>query len=551
MIAAIYSRKSKFTGKGESIENQVNLCKEYALHNLRDKNITEFLVYEDEGFSGGSVDRPEFKRLINDIKLKKIDIIICYKLDRISRNVSDFSNTIELLNKYNVGFISIKEQFDTSTPMGRAMMYISSVFAQLERETIAERVRDNMLELAKTGRWLGGATPMGYESKKITYIDENMKERTLVKLKQVPEELEIIKLIFNKYLYFKSLSKVETYLLQKNIKTKRGSNFSKSNLRVILNNPVYVKADSKIIDYLIDMGITVCGEPDGQSGLLTYNKQMTIRNDKGKAVRVYRDIDDWVAAVSSQKGIIEANDWLEAQKILSDNKDKFPNQGKTHNALLTGILKCAKCDSPMQIAHGHISKKTGKKIYYYTCPMKKNSKGVRCDNRNAKVEEVDKVIIDHLKELPLNKKAIIKNLLKQNKKAKETTVSNREESIKNEIATKEKQIDTLLTKLSIDDDVSDLIIDKIKKLKNELNSLKVDLLNVNNTKTKLNEVEVSLSFIELLLDKCSIIDTLSVEEKKQIIDVFVTDAEWNGDDYFFGANFLGSEPIEEDELKKK
>ncbi|MFV3013932.1 recombinase family protein [Clostridium botulinum] len=551
MIAAIYSRKSKFTGKGESIENQVNLCKEYALHNLRDKNITEFLVYEDEGFSGGSVDRPEFKRLINDIKLKKIDIIICYKLDRISRNVSDFSNTIELLNKYNVGFISIKEQFDTSTPMGRAMMYISSVFAQLERETIAERVRDNMLELAKTGRWLGGSTPMGYESKKITYIDENMKERSLVKLKQVPEELEIIKLIFNKYLYFKSLSKVETYLLQKNIKTKRGSNFSKSNLRVILNNPVYVKADNKIIDYLIDMGITVCGEPDGQSGLLTYNKQMTIRNDKGKAVRVYRDIDDWVAAVSSQKGIIEANDWLEVQKILSDNKDKFPNQGKTHNALLTGILRCSKCDSPMQIAHGHISKKTGKKIYYYTCPLKKISKGVRCNNRNAKVEEVDKVIIDHLKELPLNKKAIIKNLLKQNKKAKETTVSNREESIKNEIAIKEKQIDTLLTKLSIDDDVSDLIIAKIKKLKNELNSLKVDLLNVNNTKTKLNEVEVSLNFIELLLDKCSIIDTLDIKEKKQIIDVFVTNAEWNGDDYFLEADFLGSEPTEEDELKKK
>ncbi|HIG0360449.1 TPA: recombinase family protein [Clostridium sporogenes] len=551
MIAAIYSRKSKFTGKGESIENQVNLCKEYALHNLRDKNITEFLVYEDEGFSGGSVDRPEFKRLINDIKLKKIDIIICYKLDRISRNVSDFSNTIELLNKYNVGFVSIKEQFDTSTPMGRAMMYISSVFAQLERETIAERVRDNMLELAKTGRWLGGATPMGYESKKITYIDENMKERSVVKLKQVPEELEIIKLIFNKYLYFKSLSKVETYLLQKNIKTKRGSNFSKSNLRVILNNPVYVKSDNKIINYLVDMGITVCGEPDGQSGILTYNKQMTIRNDKGKAVRVYRDTDDWVAAVSSQKGIIEADDWLESQKILSDNKDKFPNQGKTHNALLTGILRCSKCDSPMQIAHGHISKKTGKKIYYYTCPLKKNSKSVRCDNRNAKVEEVDKIIIDHLKELPLNKKAIIKNLLKQNKKAKETTIASNEESIKNEIATKEKQIDTLLTKLSIDDDVSDLIIDKIKKLKNELNSLKADLLNVNNTKTKLNEVEVSLNFIELLLDKCSIIDTLSVEEKKQIIDVFVTDAEWNGDDYFFGADFLGSEPIEEDELKKK
>lgn len=177
MIAAVYSRKSKFTGKGDSIENQIQLCKEYAKEQLKDKNITEFLIYEDEGFSGGNTNRPEFQKLLEDAKAEKFNVLICYRLDRISRNVSDFSSTLKILQRHNIDFISIREQFDTSTPMGRAMIYIASVFAQLERETIAERIRDNMLELSKTGRWLGGTAPIGYAANPITYFDENMNEK--------------------------------------------------------------------------------------------------------------------------------------------------------------------------------------------------------------------------------------------------------------------------------------------------------------------------------------------------------------------------------------
>ncbi|WP_342455538.1 recombinase family protein [Caloramator sp. Dgby_cultured_2] len=151
-VAAIYSRKSKFTGKGESIDNQISICKEY----LERMGITEYLIYEDEGFSGKNIKRPEFQRMLKDAKAKKFDVLICYRLDRVSRNIADFAHLIELLSKLGIEFISVSEQFDTSTPMGRAMMYIASVFAQLERETIAERIKDNMLELAKSGRWLGG-----------------------------------------------------------------------------------------------------------------------------------------------------------------------------------------------------------------------------------------------------------------------------------------------------------------------------------------------------------------------------------------------------------
>ena len=158
--AAIYSRKSLFTGKGESIENQIELCRNYLERYYPD--VTDFSIYEDEGFTGGNTNRPKFQQLLKDIKSGCIDVLICYRLDRISRSVADFATTYNMLEEHNVSFVSLKEQFDTSTPMGKAMLYISSVFAQLERETIAERVRDNMLLLSKTGRWLGGQEPFGF-----------------------------------------------------------------------------------------------------------------------------------------------------------------------------------------------------------------------------------------------------------------------------------------------------------------------------------------------------------------------------------------------------
>ena len=96
--------------------------------------------------------------------------IVLYRLDRISRNIGDFAKLIEDLGDRHIDFISIREQFDTSSPMGRAMMYIASVFSQLERETIAERIRDNMHELSKTGRWLGGTTPTGYASESLSSV---------------------------------------------------------------------------------------------------------------------------------------------------------------------------------------------------------------------------------------------------------------------------------------------------------------------------------------------------------------------------------------------
>jgi len=541
MKAAIYSRKSKLTVKGESIENQVQMCKNYASIQLKNKLITEFLIYEDEGFSGGNTNRPEFHRLIEDAKTKKYDMLICYRLDRISRNVADFSNTLKLLQTNNIDFVSIRENFDTTSPMGRAMIYIASVFAQLERETIAERIKDNMLELSKSGRWLGGVTPIGYKAYPIIYIDEKMNEKKMVKLTQVPEELKKVKLLYSKYLELKSLSKVETFALQHNIKTKRNSDFIKANIRIVLTNPVYVKATQAVLEYLQSEGITTCGDPDGEHGLLSYNKQKSIATNSGKVARVLRQKAEWIAAMSSQKGVIEANDWIEVQKILCKNKDTFPNEGKTHNALLTGILKCATCGSNMQISHGHISSKTGLKIYYYACTMKKHSKGERCNNKNAKVSEIDTAVLQQLKKICLNKKHIKMNIINESKKSRGNKMqSSKVYYINKQINENQKQIETLSDKLVLNDDISDIIISKIRRLKSELTKLKFNLQNISNIENNSKKAGLNSVCTEMFLNKNSIIDFLDINEKKELIKILINKITWDGDNSSLCIDFIGS-----------
>ena len=152
-------------------------------------------------------------------------MIVCYRLDRISRNTIDFALLYQELERLDINFISVTENFDTTTPLGRAMLSISSAFAQLERDTIAERIRDNMLALAKTGRWLGGTTPLGYISTAKTSVDIGGKIRTAYRLKTDSDNFSLARLIFDKFLEFRSLTKVETYLLNYHYKTRNGKKF--------------------------------------------------------------------------------------------------------------------------------------------------------------------------------------------------------------------------------------------------------------------------------------------------------------------------------------
>lgn len=285
-MIVIYSRKSRFTGKGESIENQIEMCKQYIRIQFGDEAADNALVYEDEGFSGGTLERPQFKKMMTDAKGKNFRAIVVYRLDRISRNIGDFAKLIDQLKEMKIDFISIKEQFDTSSPMGRAMMYISSVFSQLERETIAERIRDNMHELSKTGRWLGGTTPTGYASESIANITIDGKTKKACKLKIIPEEIGIVKTIYDKFLETSSLTKTETYLLQNQYTTKNGKQFTRFAIKAILSNPVYLIADEYAYKYLTKKNVDLFSDKsefDGVHGIMAYNRTL---QQPGKANQI-------------------------------------------------------------------------------------------------------------------------------------------------------------------------------------------------------------------------------------------------------------------------
>ena len=246
---AIYSRKSRFTGKGESIGNQVDMCRAYIRTAFGDAYADRAIVFEDEGFSGGNLNRPDFKKMMNAAREHRFRTVVVYRLDRISRSISDFSALIEELGRLGIDFVSIRESFDTSSPMGRAMMYIASVFSQLERETIAERIRDNMHELAKTGRWLGGVTPTGYTSEAVETVTVDGKSKRACRLKLLPEEAGIVRTIYQLYAETDSLTRTEAELLCRHIKTKTGRDFTRFSIKNILQNPVYLIAEQDAYRY--------------------------------------------------------------------------------------------------------------------------------------------------------------------------------------------------------------------------------------------------------------------------------------------------------------
>lgn len=394
---AIYSRKSKFTGKGESIGNQIELCKEYIRAHYGDDALDHLVVYEDEGFSGGNLNRPDFKKMMAAAKERKFKAIIVYRLDRISRNISDFSSLIEELARLDIAFVSIKEQFDTGSPMGRAMMYIASIFSQLERETIAERIRDNMHELAKTGRWLGGTTPTGFESEGEEKAIVDGKKKKTFKLKLVPQEAEIVRMIYDLFSETNSLTMTEAELMKRRVVTRNGNYFTRFSIKAILQNPVYMVADQEAYDYLTKKEADLFSdraEFDGKHGIMAYNRT---DQEKGKTTQ-YNPVSEWIVAVGKHPGLIPGRTWVRVQEALEQNKSKAFRRPKSNESLLTGLLYC-RCGNRMYPKLSKRRTADGDVIFTYVCKLKERSQRSLCNNRNANGNTMDMAVVEQVKQL--------------------------------------------------------------------------------------------------------------------------------------------------------
>lgn len=551
---AIYSRKSKFTGKGESIENQIELCRQYIRTHFQDCIDDNIMVYEDEGFSGGNIERPKFKKMMIDARVKKFSIVVCYRLDRISRNIGDFAKLIEELETLKIAFVSIKEQFDTSSPMGRAMMYISSVFSQLERETIAERIRDNMHELSKTGRWLGGTSPTGYTSESVEHVTVDGKVKRVCKLKLVPEEAEIVKKIFYKFIETNSLTKTEAYFLQNGYKTKTGRNFTRFAFKNILSNPVYMIADEDAYRYLTENEVDLFANQtdfNGKYGIMAYNR--TIQKT-GKANRI-RPMNEWIVSVGKHMGLISGAEWIKVQECLEQNRSKSYRKPRSNTALLSGLLFCADCGDYMRPKLSKRLNIQGEQTYSYLCSMKEKSRSHICKMKNVNGNMLDKTVCEEIKKLGEDSCEFVRQL----EIGKQQIINNREEydenleRLRGTLVENEKKISALVFSLTKASGTSaeGYIIKQIDELhgKGELLKRRIEEFESLSATYALSDFEFDI--IKQMVDSFkAALDNMSVEQKRAAIRSFIKKIVWDGVNahiYLFGTDeSSGIEPLCED-----
>lgn len=438
---AIYARKSKATDKGESIDNQIEVAKANIKLNHPLEEV-QFEIYIDDGFSGKSMKRPKFVELMDDAKAGKLSGIVVYRLDRISRNVADFSSIIQRLSKWGVAFVSVNEKFDTSTPMGEAMMYIAAVFAQLERQTIAERVKDNMLMLSETGRWLGGKTAYGYDSQR-SAADKAMGTKAKSRLIGIDSKLNEVQQLITLYENLGSLHAVVKYCSEHDVYINGSTRITDTFLKGILSNPTYCMADAEAYQYYTDLGARLPDDIeafDGTHGFMPYNRHQT----QGDAFMM-RDPDEWVLAIGEHEGIVSGARWVKIQKRLMRNKEKYDNFSSATNdyALLSGLVFCHECGGRMYTKKQNQKGRKGSAgSFFYLCDNHRKYGDKICTCRSVMGYRLDDAVMQYLQSLAAGREELLK-------KVSQFRVSNSEKSrTEGEILLLERRKQELINKQS-------------------------------------------------------------------------------------------------------
>ncbi|GFO82588.1 MAG: hypothetical protein A49_22150 [Methyloceanibacter sp.] len=237
---AIYTRKSSDEGLEQefnSLHAQREACEAFIASQRHEGWHALTAHYDDGGYSGGTMDRPALKRLLDDIAVGKVDIVVVYKIDRLTRSLFDFAKIVETFDAHSVSFVSVTQAFNTTTSMGRLTLNVLLSFAQFEREVTSERIRDKIAASKKKGMWMGGAVPLGYNA-----VDR--------KLKTNAEEAKTVKRLFALYLELGSVRKLQEETRRLGLETKirtladgrrwGGGAFSRGHLYRILSSPIYI-----------------------------------------------------------------------------------------------------------------------------------------------------------------------------------------------------------------------------------------------------------------------------------------------------------------------
>lgn len=317
--------------------------------------ITDYVIFEDAGYSGKNTDRPEFQSMMRRIRSGEFTHLLCWKIDRISRNLLDFASMYQELKDLGVTFVSKNEQFDTSTAIGEAMLKIILVFAELERNMTSERVTATMLSRAQNGLWNGGRVPYGYN------YDKNSNTFSINQ-----EEALLVHKMYDLYSEHRSLLVVTRFLNEDGYLTRAGNSWSPASVFIILTNPFY-------------------------TGKYRYNHY------KIPGLKVEKDPSEWIEVPDHHPRIISDKQYESVNNILRANSRSKRLPGQQHTAknihIFGGLLYCSSCGSQYVSSPSRIQA-SGYKPSKYSCPNLR--KGKTCNTKSISDPVIGEFVINYI-----------------------------------------------------------------------------------------------------------------------------------------------------------
>jgi site-specific DNA recombinase len=416
-------------------------------------------TYEDAGISGKDTNRPQLQRMLKDAENGRFDAILVYKLDRLSRSVSDFHKLAGFLDKHSITLVSVTQHLDTSSPTGRLLRNILVDFANFERELITERIVDNKTHRAQEGKWNGGFAPLGYR-----LVNK--------KLELVPEEAEKVKKAYQLYLSGqKSMRQVA-----------KESGIAFSRLQLILTNPIY-------------------------AGKLAWGKTK-YKNQKGQFERINQD--DWIMADGDHEAIITFDEWKQVQDMKKQKQ--FVPMDRTGIQLFKDICYCGKCGQRLYFYT------SGSSSYsYYRCHDTNRFEG--CRQTSVKQEELERKVVRKIEELLTNKsfwKTVKERYERQNERNQpEKQLKEFEQAI----AKIDDKIKRLVNQLA-DDDIAYLIKPKLLELQQEKKEILLKKYEWESEQGEILKPDPAL-FTKLMQDIISNWDQLNTNEKSEGIHLLI------------------------------
>ncbi len=376
MFDAIYTRQSVDRADSISVESQAERC-------ARETAGRETRLYTDKGYSGKDTDRPALRQLLRDVEAGEVRRVVVYRLDRISRSVLDFANVVDLFQKHGVDFVSTVEKFDTGTPVGKAMLMLVMVFAQLERETIQQRVADAYASRSRRGFYMGGRVPFGFALRETVLGGVRTKQ-----YEPVEPEASAVRRAFALYAQPQaSLADVARALAAGGAVRRDGKPFSRSGVRGMMVNPAYVRADARVYAFFLAQGVNLADPPErftGVHGAYLYSgggpERKTV-SPKGHTL-----------VLAPHEGLVDAGTWLCCRAKCLQNRGG-PKPVRARASWLAGKLRCACCGGPLAAKTYHCKTKADNR--YFLCA---NGRAGGCRAASLDAGAVEAAVREELRE---------------------------------------------------------------------------------------------------------------------------------------------------------